>query len=81
MPGVPLAPQLRERIVVWRYKEGKPAAEIAELAGCSERTVYSVLRNHRDFGQTNQSICSASGIISNLKAELNHPRGKVEQSM
>jgi transposase len=47
-----VAPQLRDRIVAWRYEQRKPAAEIAELAGCSERTVYGILHNHWDFGQT-----------------------------
>jgi transposase len=45
--------QLRNRIIVWRYEGGKSATEIAELADCSECTVYEILRLHRDFGQVN----------------------------
>ncbi|KAF7341824.1 Transposase domain-containing protein [Mycena sanguinolenta] len=61
MPGVPLAPQLRERIVAWRYEQRKPVDEIAELAGCSESTVYEILRNYRDFGQTNNPYAQRRG--------------------
>jgi transposase len=52
MPGAPLVSELRDRILVWRYEQNKPAEEIAELAGCSERTVYNILRNEREYGQT-----------------------------
>nr|GAT48928.1 transposase domain-containing protein [Mycena chlorophos] len=50
MPGVAIGEQLRRRIVAWRYEEEMPTPEIAMLAGCSERTVYNVLRQHREFG-------------------------------
>lgn len=48
----PLNDQLRSRIVAWRHSDNKTIAECAALAGCSESTVYTVLRNYRDYGQT-----------------------------
>lgn len=51
-----LSSQLRERIVAWRYEHGKSAREIAELADYSERTIYDILRLHRNFGQNPNSF-------------------------
>ena len=45
-----LSEQLRERIVAWRFTDGKEISEIAQLAGCSERSIYNVLRMHREYG-------------------------------
>lgn len=45
-----LSQQLRERIVYWRHELHKPIEEVVELARCSERTVYEVLRLHRLHG-------------------------------
>ncbi|KII87547.1 hypothetical protein PLICRDRAFT_68675, partial [Plicaturopsis crispa FD-325 SS-3] len=56
-----LSEQLRERIVVWRYEHKKTAREIANLAGCSERTVYDVLRLHRTFGQATNPYTRSRG--------------------
>ncbi|GBE82415.1 hypothetical protein SCP_0407990 [Sparassis crispa] len=53
-----LSQQLQECIVTWR-QEGKPIREIAELAGCSERTVSTILSLYRDYG-----------IVSNPNARL-----------
>ncbi|KAF9228301.1 hypothetical protein BS17DRAFT_692480, partial [Gyrodon lividus] len=47
----PLSQQLRERIVFWYYEHWKTGSQIAELAGCSECTVFEVLRLHQDFGK------------------------------
>lgn len=41
---------LREQIVVWKHEMGKSTVEIAELAGCCERTVRNILRYERDYG-------------------------------
>lgn len=57
----PLGEQLRDRIVEWRYTHQKTAAEIADLAGCSERTVYTILRNHRDYLQTSNPFARPRG--------------------
>lgn len=51
-----LSSQLRERIVAWRYEHGNSAREIAELADYSERTIYDILRLHRNFGQNPNSF-------------------------
>ncbi|KAJ7229587.1 hypothetical protein C8J57DRAFT_1011829, partial [Mycena rebaudengoi] len=56
-----LSDQLRSRIVVWRYEQQKSATEIAELAGCSESTVYNILRLHRDYGQTTNPFARPRG--------------------
>lgn len=47
-PHMPKA--LRERIVVWKNEMGKSTTEMAELAGCCERTVRNILRYERDYG-------------------------------
>jgi DNA-binding CsgD family transcriptional regulator len=31
--------EMREKMVIWRFKQHKTAAEIARLASCSESTV------------------------------------------
>jgi transposase len=57
-----LSLEMRQRIVEWHYEQHKVTGEIARLAGCSERTVYNILRLHREFGQ-----------VTNPYA---HPRGR-----
>jgi transposase len=37
------------------------ALEIAELAGCSERTVYNILHLHREFGQVTNPYARSPG--------------------
>jgi len=44
-----LSQDLRERIVEW-YLDGRDTNEIAELAGCSRRTVFEIARLYREFG-------------------------------
>lgn len=46
-----ISEDLRRRVVSWYYEDEKGAKEIADLAGCCERTVYNILQLHRDFGQ------------------------------
>jgi transposase len=53
--------EMRERMVVWRNELDKSDAEIAELAGCSERTVREVLRLHRDFGVVQNPFAQPRG--------------------
>ncbi|KAG2338517.1 hypothetical protein BDR05DRAFT_893529, partial [Suillus weaverae] len=36
------------------------AADIAEIVGCTEQTVYSILRLYRDFGQANNPFRTRS---------------------
>ncbi|KAJ7106873.1 hypothetical protein C8R43DRAFT_861280, partial [Mycena crocata] len=59
--GPQLSAQLRERIIVWRFEQHMKAAEIATLAGCSESTVYNVLRFHRDYEQTSNPHARSRG--------------------
>ncbi|KIK93179.1 hypothetical protein PAXRUDRAFT_789311 [Paxillus rubicundulus Ve08.2h10] len=56
-----LGDQLRNRIIVWRYEGGMSAREIAELAGCSECTVYEILQFHCNFGQVNNPFMHHRG--------------------
>jgi len=57
----PLEQQLRNRIIVWRYEGRKSVQEITELAGCSERTVYEILKLHQDFGQVSNPFARSRG--------------------
>jgi len=53
--------EMRERMVVWRTELGKSTVEIAELAGCSERTVREVLRLHRETGNVHNTFAQSRG--------------------
>lgn len=53
--------EMRERMVVWRTELGKSTVEIAELAGCSERTVREVLRLHRETGNVQNTFAQSRG--------------------
>ena len=43
------------------YEHGREVSEIASLAGCTERTIYNVLRLHRDFGQVHNPSARTQG--------------------
>ncbi|KAH7917637.1 hypothetical protein BV22DRAFT_987257, partial [Leucogyrophana mollusca] len=53
--------EMRQRMVVWHEELGKSTHEISQLAGCSERTVRSVLRLHRDFGTVDNPLARPRG--------------------
>ena len=53
--------EMREKMVIWQFKEHKTAAEIARLASCSESTVYDVLRLHREYGQVTNPYAHPRG--------------------
>jgi transposase len=46
-----ISQEMRERMVVWS-EEGRPCGEIANLTGCSLRSVYKILEYHREYGTT-----------------------------
>ena len=48
-------------MVVWRTELGKSTVEIAELAGCSERTVREDLRLHRESGNVHNTFTRPHG--------------------
>ena len=53
-----ISDQLQEQVVVWHHEQNMGALKIAELAGCSEWTVYNLLHLHCEFGQvTNPYAC------------------------
>jgi len=56
-----LGEQLQERIIIWRFQERKTVAEIARLAGCTERNIYKILKLHRDFGHTRHPFARRPG--------------------
>lgn len=56
-----LSQETRERIVVWKHEQHKTAPEIAELAGCSQSTVYAVLAFERDYGVVNNPFAKQKG--------------------
>lgn len=45
-----MSKQVREQVVYWKRELGKSTKEIAELAGCCERTVRNILQCERDYG-------------------------------
>ena len=47
----PVAPELREQIVIRRYKLNMSIDNIAQLSGRSKRTVNYVLETYRNYGQ------------------------------
>ena len=47
-----LSEQLWECIIAWRFTDRKEVSEIAQLAGCSEHSIYNVLRMYREYGHT-----------------------------
>jgi len=54
-----ISEDLRIRIIAWHFEQQKGAPEIAELAGCSERTVYYILSCYRKYGLvTNPHTCT-----------------------
>ncbi|KAJ8592201.1 hypothetical protein M405DRAFT_684595, partial [Rhizopogon salebrosus TDB-379] len=57
------AEQLRERIIIWRFRSGKTVAEIACLAGCTGSSICKILKLHRDFGHE-KSIRPTSWLAS-----------------
>jgi len=59
-----LEQQLCNRIIVWHYEGRKSVQEIAELAGCSERMVYEILK----LQTSQQSLCMFSGSTTHSQA-------------
>ena len=53
--------EIHEAMVRWRFEEHMTALQISILAGCSERTVYEVLRLHRDYGQVTNPFTRSRG--------------------
>ena len=48
-------------MVVWHEELGKSTVEIAQLAGCSQRTAREVLRLHRAFGTVQNPLARSRG--------------------
>ncbi|KAI8996316.1 hypothetical protein BD414DRAFT_375803, partial [Trametes punicea] len=52
--------ELRECIVRWSAQRIS-ASNIAQLAGCSERTVYEILHLHREYGSVHNLLARPRG--------------------
>jgi transposase len=66
---------MHEAMVRWRFEHHQTALEISTLAGCSERTVYEILRLHRDYGQVTNPFARTRGrprILNNGDIEYIH---------
>src|SRR6202040_863239 len=67
--------EMRKAMVHWRFEQNMTAPQISVLAGCSERTVYEVLRLHRDYGQVTNPFIRSRGrprILENGDIEYIH---------
>ena len=53
--------EMREAMVHWHFEEHMTTLQISILTGCSERTVYEVLRLHRDYGQVTNPFTHSRG--------------------
>jgi transposase len=62
----PISEELWQCIVVWHKELGKGAKEIAELTGCSKRSVYNILNIYQEFGQVNDPNLRLLGCPRNL---------------
>jgi hypothetical protein len=64
--------EMCEAMVRWRFEQQKTVHKISELACCSERTVYEVLRLHWDYGKVNNPFTHNRGrprILDNGNVE------------
>ncbi|KAG2351467.1 hypothetical protein BDR07DRAFT_1270091 [Suillus spraguei] len=50
-----------ERIIIWHFQQQKTIAEIAQLAGCSQRSIYKILTLHQDFGHARNPFARRRG--------------------
>lgn len=67
MPSKYLSHELRTRIVHWHDESGLPVCDIATLAGCSQSTVYNVLKCQVDHGlpfNLFAKLCSSPRILA-----------------
>lgn len=56
-----LSDEIRWKIIHWRLNLEKSAIDIAELAGCSVRTVWEVLRIHRMYADIHSPYARRRG--------------------
>lgn len=56
-----LSLEMRNNIIIWRFEQNKTGTEIAELARCSESTVWEVLRLHHEYGQVSSPYGKGRG--------------------
>jgi hypothetical protein len=52
----PLSKDLRDQVVKWRAKYNWLYHKLAEVAGCSIGTVFSILHYHNTYGQSTNSL-------------------------
>ncbi|KAG1747921.1 uncharacterized protein EDB91DRAFT_1008950, partial [Suillus paluster] len=55
-----LSQEIRMCVVVLCYEQHRTAADIAEIVGCTERTVYNILCLYCNFGQASNPFHTSS---------------------
>ena len=58
-----LSTKQRELIVDWRHNQGKVVDECAQLAACSQQTVYGILSLYHDHGIIHFGTRAAKGAV------------------
>jgi transposase len=61
-----ITPEMCQNMAVWRYEQRKTVLEISKLARCCEKTVYTLLRYHREYGQFTNPFAQGRGRPRNL---------------
>lgn len=56
-----LSTEMRSNVVIWRFHQQRPVADIAQLAHCTETTIYRILRYHRQYGQISNPFARTRG--------------------
>jgi DNA-binding CsgD family transcriptional regulator len=69
-----ISESVRERILAWR-DEGRHPQEMADLAGCSLRTVYYLLSYDQDYGTTTNPFTRTFGRPRSLDIGGGSARG------
>ncbi|KAG1878835.1 hypothetical protein F4604DRAFT_1499008, partial [Suillus subluteus] len=67
--------EMRQNIVFWWFEQHRTALEISQLAQCSEKTVYNILRLHQDYGQVTNPFACCRGcphILDTIDTEYIH---------
>ena len=48
-----MSSDLCAQVIAWRYKDHRAVSEISDLAGCSQTTIFKILRFHYLYAQPN----------------------------
>ena len=56
-----MSKDLRDRVVKWRMEMGMTYRQLAEMAGCSIGTIYTILAYHKTYGQSTNPLAECTG--------------------